>query len=63
MSSKTCPICNGPMVSRRRKRDQHPFYGCKSYPKCNGTSPIQDPSPSDWEIVEYEDYIKDVGDR
>jgi len=30
-----CPICNKKMVSRKGKYGS--FWGCKSYPKCNGT--------------------------
>lgn len=26
-----CPICDGPMVRRVRKVDNHPFYGCRAF--------------------------------
>ncbi|NDA89741.1 MAG: hypothetical protein EBY20_02360 [Alphaproteobacteria bacterium] len=32
-----CPICNSYMLIRRRRRDNHKFYGCSRYPKCYGT--------------------------
>lgn len=30
-----CPKCDGPMVSR--KSSYGVFWGCKDYPKCDGT--------------------------
>ena len=32
-----CPECKGPMVPRTNRKDGTKFWGCKSYPKCNGT--------------------------
>jgi ATP-dependent DNA helicase RecQ len=32
-----CPICDGSMQKRVRKRDQAPFWGCSSFPRCKGT--------------------------
>ena len=37
--SVKCPICDGPMVSR--KSSYGVFFGCKDYPKCNGTRDSQ----------------------
>jgi len=31
-----CPNCKGKMVVRLRARDQQPFWGCESFPKCKG---------------------------
>lgn len=30
-----CPLCNGPMTSRKSQHGV--FWGCKAYPKCKGT--------------------------
>lgn len=30
-----CPKCDGPMVSRKSRYGV--FWGCKDYPKCDGT--------------------------
>jgi DNA topoisomerase-1 len=35
MPEKTCPNCGSPMVVRR-SRFGRLFYGCSTYPKCNG---------------------------
>ena len=35
MPEKSCPICGEPMVVRR-SRFGRLFYGCSTYPKCNG---------------------------
>ena len=32
-----CPICAGPMVPRTNSREGTKFWGCKSFPRCNGT--------------------------
>lgn len=34
----TCPICEGPMVSRQSARGR--FWGCRSFPKCRGTRDV-----------------------
>ncbi len=36
-----CPICNSPMVKRRRKSDGAQFWGCSKYPQCRGTRRIE----------------------
>ncbi len=33
----SCPSCGGTMQKRFRSRDQVPFWGCSSFPKCKGT--------------------------
>jgi DNA topoisomerase-3 len=30
-----CPKCQGPMASRKSKHG--PFWGCRAFPRCNGT--------------------------
>ena len=38
----TCPDCSGPMLSKRAKRGPNAgglFWGCASYPSCQGTRP------------------------
>lgn len=30
-----CPVCNGFLVERKRKKDNHSFMGCSNYPHCN----------------------------
>lgn len=35
-----CPKCKGPMISRLNKRDSSRFWGCKSFPQCNGTRDV-----------------------
>jgi topoisomerase-like DNA binding C4 zinc finger protein len=37
-----CPKCQGPM--RMRKGSRGPFWGCQSYPQCDGT---RQPKPND----------------
>ena len=32
----SCPKCNGAMQVRYRKSDGNPFFGCTSFPDCNG---------------------------
>lgn len=32
-----CPLCGGPMVSRKNNRTGQRFWGCKKYPECHGT--------------------------
>ena len=31
-----CVKCGAPMALRRRKADQHPFFGCTKFPVCRG---------------------------
>lgn len=31
-----CPKCGGQMCLRKRKADKHSFWGCMSWPRCNG---------------------------
>ncbi len=35
-----CPKCGGEMHMRHRKRDNSPFWSCRSYPGCDGTAPF-----------------------
>jgi len=35
-SDKICPICGGPMLLRRSRKNSR-FYSCAKYPKCKGT--------------------------
>jgi DNA topoisomerase-1 len=35
LPEKFCPICNSPMIIRRSRFGKL-FYGCSTYPKCNG---------------------------
>lgn len=32
-----CPICDGPMTSRKNGATGQRFWGCNAYPKCKGT--------------------------
>ncbi|MEO0289591.1 MAG: topoisomerase DNA-binding C4 zinc finger domain-containing protein [candidate division WOR-3 bacterium] len=34
----SCPVCGGEMVKRKGKTGL--FWGCKKYPQCRGTRPI-----------------------
>ncbi|MDD2942361.1 MAG: AAA domain-containing protein [bacterium] len=36
---RICPKCQGPMILRQNKSSEKSFYGCTSYPKCDGTRP------------------------
>lgn len=55
-----CPECDGEMVSR--KGQYGVFWGCKSYPSCNGTRDSQGRSKAD--RAEYKRSLnKDKGDR
>lgn len=36
-----CPKCGGPMVSRLNKKEQSRFWGCKGFPKCDGTRDVE----------------------
>jgi DNA topoisomerase-1 len=36
LPEKTCELCGKPMVVRRSRFGKL-FYGCSTYPKCNGT--------------------------
>lgn len=32
-----CPLCDGPMTSRKNNTTGQRFWGCNAYPKCYGT--------------------------
>ncbi|MBC5824080.1 MAG: topoisomerase DNA-binding C4 zinc finger domain-containing protein [Candidatus Eremiobacteraeota bacterium] len=32
-----CPTCGSEMVARVRRRDDHKFFGCSTYPRCHAT--------------------------
>jgi ssDNA-binding Zn-finger/Zn-ribbon topoisomerase 1 len=32
-----CPVCDGPMTSRKNSTTGQRFWGCNQYPKCKGT--------------------------
>lgn len=49
-----CPNCNGPMAPRTNKNDGTKFWGCKSYPRCNGTRDSMGMSKADKERERYE---------
>lgn len=36
-----CPRCGGEMVKRHSPKTGRMFYGCRQYPACTGTSPMQ----------------------
>lgn len=45
MSPPNCPKCGAEMKQRTGRQGQNagkPFWGCSTYPKCNGTRPIED---------------------
>jgi ssDNA-binding Zn-finger/Zn-ribbon topoisomerase 1 len=46
-SIPVCPVCGGQMVLRTRKIDGNQFYGCKAYPRCNGSRDIEEQSEVD----------------
>ena len=35
-----CPNCGGEMVLRRNATKRQDFWGCKEYPRCDGTRPL-----------------------
>ncbi|XHR31050.1 MAG: restriction endonuclease [Chthoniobacteraceae bacterium] len=44
-NSPKCPKCNGDMIERvagRGAKAGQKFWGCRSYPSCNGTRPLLD---------------------
>lgn len=41
-----CPKCGGSMVQKARKSDGHKFWGCKAYPRCNGSRNVENHSAS-----------------
>ncbi len=32
-----CPLCGGPMTSRKNSATGQAFWGCQDYPRCKGT--------------------------
>lgn len=44
-----CPICNGPMVSRKSGATGQRFWGCKQFPKCKGTRNTDGEAPRQWD--------------
>ena len=36
----SCPLCGGPLVLRRNRRDGSPFWGCRRFPSCRGTREV-----------------------
>jgi DNA topoisomerase-3 len=42
-SAPTCPQCAGPM--RARSGPHGSFWGCRAYPNCRGTRPLDDDAP------------------
>lgn len=47
MDNLTCPICDGPMVSRANKSTGQRFWGCKEFPECRGTRNTDGESPQE----------------
>ena len=48
-----CPSCGGMMILRHRRTDKKPFWGCNSWPDCDGTRDIdEDGLPVYDEIVD-----------
>lgn len=48
-SPDTAPICEDcgeQMVERRRKVDGKRFYGCRNFPRCSNTEPIEAEDPT-----------------
>ena len=41
-----CPACAGPMVEKRNRRNGGKFYGCVTWPACDGTRQYADPTKS-----------------
>jgi superfamily I DNA/RNA helicase len=39
MAAITCPKCAAPMILRTKKGTSFQFYGCSTFPKCNGYLP------------------------
>ena len=39
-SARPCPRCNGTLVRRVARRNQQPFFGCSTFPRCRYTQPI-----------------------
>lgn len=42
LSAPRCPRCGSNMVRRTRRSDGNPFWGCKNFPRCNGSRDITD---------------------
>lgn len=60
----TCPECDGPMVSRKRKSDGARFWGCAAFPRCKGTRDVDGRSAREkvrgMSDEEYEDRVMGV---
>ena len=55
-----CPICEGPMVSRKNSKDGTRFWGCKMFPECRGTRDSMGRSKAEKDaLYEEEDDNKD----
>lgn len=55
-----CPQCAGPMRLRHRRRDDAPFLGCASYPKCVGIRNIEVDGREQEDAWEADAYNDDV---
>ena len=40
VAAPSCPLCGGPLVLRRNRRDGSPFWGCRRFPSCRGTRDV-----------------------
>ncbi len=64
--SLKCPKCGGRTVSRTNGKTQQRFWGCASYPKCNGTrntdgeSAAKEHARKEAEIGDYPDADDDL---
>lgn len=47
-----CPKCHGPMTPK--KSSFGAFWGCKSYPSCNGTRDVNGDSQEDRDKARYD---------
>lgn len=56
-----CPICSGPMISR--KSSYGIFWGCKSYPQCTGTRDSMGRSKEDRQKERGEELDNDIEQR
>ena len=43
MDTVTCPKCGKPMILRNKRGTDFQFYGCSTFPKCNGYKPFAAP--------------------
>lgn len=58
-----CPLCNGPMISR--KSSYGVFWGCKAFPECKGTRDNMGRSKDERRLEESNDrdWSKDRNDK